>query len=202
MWGLHTGCSENLTNVQCRRAAQHRSPASHGDDQALLIPPQASAGQWAGRDRPISVSGHSGVSRGTPGVSSASVAGLTRTTQPIETEATRVCRGTIWPGQACHLLSVSTPLARVQGHLWGWGEGYSGLEPCPRPPSYLFFSSVHCWPGSSCLDRGRGPGLGALRQCPAHVWSVACCPALCLCSGPPEGQGCVPRGPSCVHIPW
>ena len=157
--GLYTGYSENLTNVRRSRAAQHRSPASHGDDQAFPIPPQASTGQWARRDRALyQRSGHLGCELCQQGCS------MTRTTQPVETEALRVCRETVRPGQPCHLPAVPTPFAPVQGPLPGVGGvggvgwvrwGVFWIEPCPRPPSYLFFSSVHCWPQSSSLDRRR-----------------------------------------------
>ena len=116
LWGLYTGYSENLTNVRCSRAAQHRSPASHGDDQAFPIPPQASTGQWARRDRALyQRSGHLGCQLCQQGCS------MTRTTQPVETEALRVCRETVRPGQPCHLPAVPTPFAPVQGPLRGWG---------------------------------------------------------------------------------
>ena len=91
LWGRHTGYCVNLTNIQCSKAAQHRSPASHGDDQAFLIPPQASTGQWTSRDRALSQhSGHSGCELCQHRCS------MTRTTQPVETEALRVCRETVY----------------------------------------------------------------------------------------------------------
>ena len=124
LWGLYTGYSENLTNVRCSRAAQHRSPASHGGDQAFPIPPSASTGQWAGRDRALShCSGHSGCELCQHGC------GMARTTQPLETEALRVCRETIQVDQPCHPPAMPARLALVQGPSWGWGGGCSGFEP-------------------------------------------------------------------------
>ena len=79
----------------------------------------------------------------------------------------------------------------MQGPLQGWGGGCSGLKPGPRPPYY--FSSARSTAGhrpGAWTDRGTGPGLAALRQCPARVWSAGCCLAPCLCPRPQKGQGC------------
>lgn len=149
--GLYTGYSENLTNVQCSRAAQHRSPPVRVTTRPLqsLLRPQLAGGQGETEPYPSAV--------GTWCELCQQGCSTTRTTQPVETEALRVCRETGRPGQPCHLPAVPTPFALVQGPLQGgwvrWGVFW--IEPCPRPPSYLFFSSVHCWPQSSSLDRRR-----------------------------------------------
>ena len=127
--GLYTGYSENLTNVQRSRAAQHRSPASHGDDQAFPIPPQASTGQWARRDRALyQRSGHLGCELCQQGCS------MTRTTQPVETEALRVqgdrpARSALPLASGAHTLCPSAgPLAGGWGGV-GWvGEVGSVLD--------------------------------------------------------------------------
>ena len=83
------------------------------------------------------------------------------------------------------------PLPWCRATCGGGVKGIPDSSPAPdHPPT---FSSARSTAGHSpraWTDGGRGLGPGALRQCPARVWSVGCCPAPCLCPGPREGQGC------------
>lgn len=148
--GLYTGYSENLTNVQCSRAAQHRSPPVRVTTRPLrsLLRPQLAGGQGETEPCPSAV--------GTRCELCQQGCSTTRTTQPVETEALSL-QGDRLAGLALPLASRAHTLCPGAGPLAGgwvrWGVFW--IEPCPRPPSYLFFSSVHCWPQSSSLDRRR-----------------------------------------------
>lgn len=137
--------------------------------------------QPAGRDTPLFPLQRA---LGLSAVPARSVA-LTRTTQPVESAAPRVCRGTVW------LWRALLPALQARTPCPGVGQG-GDLDSNPAPDRPPTFSSARSTAGHgprAWTDGGRGPQPEALRQCPVRGWSAGCCPAPYLCPGPREGQG-------------